>query len=1237
MPITETDIKLLKSARMTDTPDGGGRMTGNVVQSGADNNLFDDVSSLDRVHGSVSLRKMFAGVLTNNTDKYLGARVIIDRPAADPYLESTLFGASSLFDVRDAAKQRVEAYLAPGSPYQGLLYGPHIVGMRVITLIQQVNRQVPTIGEVFILRKGIGTLSETDQFVRVTGVAHSELNFTDPSGDFTRRVVVCDISDALRHDFLGWETTRVDAGLDYAGKTRVFESVVADAAQYYGIRPLVAAASVGDFTIQADSAYSQLLPSAQIETPIADASAAGYALAAQAVGSDFTFDVSATLSTTQKLFIGSTVARGTLSIASPSLTTAYTDDGAGNLVAAGVPIGVVDYQNGVVSLADAAYNITASFTITYRVAATPSLVLRSTGIQITLENRSLSFVLTLSSAPAKGTLTVSYMVAGQWYVLRDKGNGALAADEAGFGAGNINYTTQTLAVTLGALPDVGGTVVVQWGERDASLPISGADLGVIPRVFFEYMAPELGAVQPNSGVTLAWSYAGSNFSAAYSNGLSTGDADLVPLSAANGQWTGMFRVHPHRIPPVGTVLNLSYVAATQQTVPNVSVLAFGFGAAVVPKSVRVVGVHLSFSFALSGLVNGAEPRMNFSSFSFEPRFTVAAVGTDSSQTGTGLFTLFDVGTGELFATYYTTGAGWTSFVVGSVDYATGAVVVNGSITLPANAGGPDVFVKQGTDDWGVLAWQALPSANRTATVSVAAQSRQARYTAVGGTTVNRTVTPATYHLAPNIPALTGTVVRNLGFTLAGKVYAQDKVQVAQLVSDMNPLTGVGVQRGTVDPYTGLVTLTAWPAAGPDSTVTAFAASRVPVSAVAEEGNRFLSSEIVFRTPTAPLRPGGFSVLGTLADGTTFNLAADANGKIDNARVAGVVNYQTGVCRLWAKEVRPDWQSVNTSYAFSGYYLQVMQSPSIYRSLEGFRTGTVRYNAVAFNYLPLDAEILGLDPVRLPSDGRVPVFKAGRVVVVHNTQPLAAQAVSNGQTVSCGRTLLARIRVMGADGLEVTSGFSKNLDAGTITFTNTAGMSQPVTIEHRIEDEALCADAQINGQLRLTRPLTHAYPTAGTYVSSAYVVGTLQAAAQDSFSQETWTAAWSDSRIGNPVLAQYDDTANPFVVTNAGAITERWAIIFQSNTAFSLVGEEVGQIITGDTATLLAPVNPATGVPYFTLQPAGWGLGWAAGNVLRFNTTGANFPLWVARTVRQSPAAPPGSDQINISVRGDIDQ
>jgi hypothetical protein len=287
-------------------------------------------------------------------------------------------------------------------------------------------------------------------------------------------------------------------------------------------------------------------------------------------------------------------------------------------------------------------------------------------------------------------------------------------------------------------------------------------------------------------------------------------------------------------------------------------------------------------------------------------------------------------------------------------------------------------------------------------------------------------------------------------------------------------------------------------------------------------------------------------------------------------------------------------------------------------------------------LPLSADILGIDPVRLPQDGRVVIYKAGRVVVVHNTQAMAPATVSNGQTVNTGRTLLAWVKVMGADGVEITTGFTKDLDAGTVSFTNVAGMSQPVTIHHRIETEALCVEATIDGTIRLNRPLAHNYPEGTTLVSSVLTSGTLQAGAQPGFSQQTWTAVWSDDRIGAPILAQYDQATHPIVVTNEGAITQRWALIFTSSTEFRVVGETRGQIATGNTATPLAPVNPFTGAPLFTLQPAGWGSGWAVGNVLRFNTAGAVLPFWVARTVEQSNPAAPGTDRLTVEVRGSID-
>jgi len=199
----------------------------------------------------------------------------------------------------------------------------------------------------------------------------------------------------------------------------------------------------------------------------------------------------------------------------------------------------------------------------------------------------------------------------------------------------------------------------------------------------------------------------------------------------------------------------------------------------------------------------------------------------------------------------------------------------------------------------------------------------------------------------------------------------------------------------------------------------------------------------------------------------------------------------------------------------------------------------------------------------------------------------------------------------------------------------AGYSQPVTIEHRIEDEALCSDMQIGGELKLTRPLTHNFTT-NAKVSSVLIVGDLQADATEGFSQGTWTSVWQDTRIGSAITPQYNQTLYPIVTTNQGAIAERWACIFTNTTTFNIVGEDSGVIGTGTTATPTAPNNPATGVPYFTISEVGWGTGWSVGNVFRFNTRAANFPIWCARTVIQSPAAPPGTDQLTLSIRGDVD-
>ena len=1181
--IREQDIKLLQSQVPLDVPEGGGAATGIEIVDNLSNNLFPDISELDRILGAVSLRLGYLGVRTPNTNIYFGARVIIGTPPSDPRVSALLFEPSA-FDRRTDMQRKIESYLTRGPKWPGYLYDNHVEGQKAIVLMQRVETELPEIGKTLALIGNAGQASEYVQFVRITKVSAITRDFTisDGSGvrSFRRNVVTCDISDRLLHDFYGSAATDLDAGVPFAGKAIVCDTTVADAARYYGASPLVQPAALGDLTVRAASIYTALVPSAQTETPIADARVNQRAAAPQPAGaSSITITTSAPLSPTSALYLGGSFYPGSLSIVSDGATL---NDVGGALRNGSTTVGAVDYVSGVVSGLDGGPSFYGAKAVSFKPAGVPTVPTETLAIPVTAQSRSASLSVTLVPIPAPGTLSLSFMSGGRWYVLTDSGAGAIRGADNAFGAGSLSFVTGSLLVTLGALPDVGSDILLSWGTSG----FHGATAATTSRGHF---AGSLGQPAAPGSLSITW------------GGVTVADNGKGRLAGAGGTGTieyatGDFEIEPATIPAQGTPWSASFSQ---------------------PGSAQTGGAVATFT-DMGGSWEGTLGT-GFIPGSFSAEIETILVVPGSLPSVVSRRRIVDNGAGQLvLMTRDAAGVLTSSNEVGSINATTGLFTIAKTVTLSTSVrevSRDSVKVQGISGTWAVTenivdTTTAFFNAGSPALTNV--------HYAAGGTSA-QTASGAFEALRIRIPKPAGASLVSGSLTMMGNgVRLQDRL--GRLVRDIDPATGAGTDVGPVDYIAGVASLDTW---------VGMTAQPIAIAGALIQYGDVLVATAAFRTPTAPLRPASLSVVATRQrDSAVVVGQADTNGYINTPDVVGVVNVQTGVSRVWFRKASgiAAEQIDLTSFGIPG--VTTIYADPVYAD-------TLRFGAVAYTYLPLDASIIGIDSVRLPSNGLVPIIRPGDVAVVHHTAETAPQTVINGQTLSAGRDRLARLRLIGNDGNAITEGYTADLDAGTAYITNATGMPQPVRLEHMIKDELLVSDAQISGQITLTRPLTHNFP-AGSVVSSALLVGNLSARVPLLFDQQTWTGEWSDDRIGAALSAQYNEIQYPIAVTNLGAVTERWAIRFKNTTAFELIGEHLGFIAEGDIAHDFAPLNPAAGVPYFTLRAAGWGGGWPQGGVLRINTVGALHPIGLARTVQQGDATLQ-DDKFTLLILGDRDR
>jgi len=495
MAISQNNIVLFASQRMTDTEDGGGPVTGTVIVGGVSNNLFPDISELDRTLGRFNWRQAFPAVTTADTDSYMGAHVIISQAPADPLVHATLFTMRDWTATRSQAVDRMESYLARGPLFPGILFDQHIAGQKALLVLMEVSEPLVTTGTTIVVVKNPGLSTEDSQFVRVTGVDSVIRTFSlSPCGSKTFNVVTLYISDPLAFDALGGSPSCV-----YSQPTtcKLYSTVVADAAVYYGIRPVSGTLAVGDYTITADTIFGVLVPSAQTEIPITDVKPNGDSVVYLPSGAGtISFNSTYTFDPTTGLHVGQSIMPGTLTITAAPYSLV---DKGGVLMSGTTPIGLVDYSNGVVTINSGGPSIGGTKAVVYRPAAAPTRNTQTASWSVTTESRSQTVVTYLDPIPTPGSLAVHFMSQGNWYVIRDDGSGAIRGVDSSYGVGIVSFTTGSVSVTLGALPDVGSSVIFTYG-----LPYADTSrAGVTVALFQDIQLAGTNAIVPGL-VTLAW-------------------------------------------------------------------------------------------------------------------------------------------------------------------------------------------------------------------------------------------------------------------------------------------------------------------------------------------------------------------------------------------------------------------------------------------------------------------------------------------------------------------------------------------------------------------------------------------------------------------------------------------------------------------------------------------------------------------------------------------------------------
>lgn len=239
--LTQNDLKIYPSERLTDASDGGGARRGEPL-TGSPDEIFKPISDVARTTGAFNAYQLYGGVDKPDDTPLGGAHIIISQPPKSPNVSYLLAKSAKYGETRGTAIKRIEAYKAQTIESRMTLLSTQTAGSKIIQAYQRVGEELPQIGDTYCLHQDVRGYEKVTQFVQIAKVSSEKRTYINKTTgkEFERLTVTMEINQALLTNFVGASYPEEAGGNAIC---KILETHVADGASFYGIQPLKEALS----------------------------------------------------------------------------------------------------------------------------------------------------------------------------------------------------------------------------------------------------------------------------------------------------------------------------------------------------------------------------------------------------------------------------------------------------------------------------------------------------------------------------------------------------------------------------------------------------------------------------------------------------------------------------------------------------------------------------------------------------------------------------------------------------------------------------------------------------------------------------------------------------------------------------------------------------------------------------------------------------------------------------------